>query len=199
MAPKPPPGALSSFIASPTLLPFNVQVKDYLNSHPSKHCIVAAALVFSPSNPTHMLIVQRSATDYVPNLWEIPGGSCDPDESILAGTVRELWEESGLIATKVIRQVGESYEWVEEVTVWCKFSFEVEVEDLEVTLDKEEHQAFHWVTEDECRKGEVIRDGKRTEIKWTNESQVAVILEGFRLRAAAKLTSQASPSRAAQT
>ncbi|KAF4636776.1 hypothetical protein G7Y89_g1324 [Cudoniella acicularis] len=191
MAPKPPPGALLSFTASPTLFPFNVQVKDYLNSHPSKHHIVAATLVFSPSNSTHVLIVQRSATDYVPNLWEIPGGSCDPDESILAGAVRELWEESGLIATEVLRQVGESYEWVEEGTVWCKFSFEVEIEGVEVILDEEEHQAFHWVTEEECRKGEVVRDGKRIEIKWTNESQVAVILEGFRLRAAAQFAPQA--------
>ncbi|KAH9208893.1 NUDIX hydrolase domain-like protein [Leptodontidium sp. 2 PMI_412] len=188
MAPKPPPGALSSFIASPTLFPFNVQVKDYLNSHSSKHHIVAATLVFSPSNSTHVLIIQRSARDYVPNLWEIPGGSCDPDESILAGAVRELWEESGLIATKVLRQVGKSYEWVEEGTVWSKFSFEVVVEGVEVTLDEEEHQAFHWVTEEECRKGEVVRDGKRTEIMWTNESQLAVILEGFRLRAAAQFT-----------
>jgi hypothetical protein len=94
--------------------------------------------------------------------------------------------------------VGESYEWLEEGTVWCKFSFEVEVEGMEVILDEEEHQAFFWVTEDECRKGEVMRDEKRTEIKWTNESQVAVILEGFRLRAAAQLTSQACPSCAVQ-
>jgi 8-oxo-dGTP pyrophosphatase MutT (NUDIX family) len=182
MAQISPLGALSSFIASPTLLPFNIQVKDYLTSHPSKHHIVAAALVFSPFDPTLILILQRSAIDYVPNLWEIPGGSCDPDESILAGAVRELWEESGLMATEVLRQVGESCEWEEEGTVWCKFSFEVEVQGDEVELDEEEHQAFFWVTEEECRKGEVVRDGKITEIKWTNESQVAVILEGFRLR-----------------
>jgi 8-oxo-dGTP pyrophosphatase MutT (NUDIX family) len=199
MTPNPPPGALSSFVASPTLFPFDVQVKDYLNTHPSKHRIVAAALVFSPSDPARVLIVQRSATDYVPNLWEIPGGCCDPDESILAGAVRELWEESGLIATEVVRQVGGSYEWVEEGTVWCKFNFEVKVEGAEVILDEEEHQAFYWVIEDECRSGGVLRDGKRIEIKWTNESQVAVILEGFRLRAAAQFTSQACPSRAVQT
>lgn len=184
MAPKPPPGILSSFTASPTLFPFSVQVKDYLSSHPSKHRIVAGALVFSPSNPTHVLVVQRAATDYVPNLWEIPGGSCDPDESILAGVVRELWEESGLIATEVLRQVGRVHEWVEEGVVWCKFTFEVEVEGAEVVLDKEEHQAFHWITEDECRKGEVVRDGKRIELNWTFEHQRAVILEGFRLRGA---------------
>jgi 8-oxo-dGTP pyrophosphatase MutT (NUDIX family) len=97
MAPRPPPGALSSFIASPTLLPFHIQVSNYLSSHPSKHRILATALVFSPPNSTHVLIVQRSASDYIPHLWEVPGGSCDPDESILAGAVRKLCEESGLL------------------------------------------------------------------------------------------------------
>ena len=182
MAPQPPAGALSSFTAAPTLSPFNILVKDYLTSHPSKHRIVAAALVFSRSTPPHILIVQRSATDYVPNLWEIPGGSCDDDESILAGAVRELWEESGLIATKVRRQVGANHEWVDEGKIWCKFTFEVEVAGMEVRLDEEEHQAFFWATEEECTKGVVVRDGKRTEIKWTTESQLAAILEGFRLR-----------------
>ncbi|KAN0092472.1 NUDIX hydrolase domain-like protein [Hyaloscypha variabilis] len=182
MAPKPPPVTLSSYTATPTLSPFSIPVKDYLTSRPSKHRIVAAALVFCPSTPPQILIVQRAASDYVPNLWEIPGGSCDTDESILAGTVRELWEESGLVATEVLRQVGEACEWVEEGKVWCKFSFEVEVEGMGVRLDEDEHQAFFWATEEECRMGVVVREGKYTKIEWTNESQLAVILEGFRLR-----------------
>ena len=182
MAPKPPSATLSSYTASPTLSPFSILVKDYLTSRPSKHRIVAAALVFFPSTPPRILIVQRAARDYVPNLWEIPGGSCDADESILAGTVRELWEESGLVATEVLRQVGEIGEWVEEGKVWCKFNFEVKVEGMEVSLDEEEHQAYFWATEEECRMGVVVREGKRTEIKWTSKSQLAVIMEGFRLR-----------------
>ncbi|KAE8452065.1 hypothetical protein EG329_002231 [Mollisiaceae sp. DMI_Dod_QoI] len=182
MVPKPPLATLSFYTTTSALLPFSILVEDYLTSHPLKHHIVAAALVFSSSTPPQILIIQRAARDYVPNLWEIPGGSCDADESILAGTVRELWEESGLVATEVLRQVGEASEWVEEGKVWRKFSFEVEVEGMEVRLDEEEHQAFLWVTEEECKVGVVVREGKQREIKWTNESQLAVILEGFRLR-----------------
>jgi 8-oxo-dGTP pyrophosphatase MutT (NUDIX family) len=182
MAPNNPPATLSSHTATPILSPFTIQVKDHLASHPSKHHIVAAAFVFSPSTPPQILIIQRAAKDYVPNRWEVPGGSCDADESILAGAVRELWEESGLVATEVLRQVGEAREWVEAGKVWCKFSFEVVVEGMEVTLDEEEHQAFFWATEEECRMGVVMREGKRTEIEWANETQLAVILEGFRLR-----------------
>jgi 8-oxo-dGTP pyrophosphatase MutT (NUDIX family) len=92
-----------------------------------------------PFHPTPDSDRPTRGEDYVPNLWEIPGRSCDADESILAGTVRELWGESGLVATEVLRQVGETCEWVEEGKVWCKFRFEVEVEGMEVRLDEEEH------------------------------------------------------------
>ena len=53
---------------------------------------------------------------------------------------------------------------------------------MEVRLDEDGHQAFFWATEEECRMGVVVREGKYTKIEWTNESQLAVILEGFRLR-----------------
>lgn len=82
------------------------------------------------------------------------------------------------------RQVGAGHEWVNRGKTTCKFNFEVEVEveGMEVRLDPEEHQAFFWATERECRKAIVVREGKRTEIKWTRDSQLVPILEGFRLR-----------------
>jgi 8-oxo-dGTP pyrophosphatase MutT (NUDIX family) len=180
MAPKHPPTALTSFTFPPNLSSFAVLVTHYLSIYPSKHHIISSALVFSPSN--QLLILQRSATDYMPNLWEIPGGSCDHDETILAGTVRELWEESGLVATDVLRQIEGEHEWVDGGKVWCKFSFEVAVEGLEVKLDEEEHQKFLWVSEEECRGGIVMRGGERIEIEFASEEQVKTILEGFRLR-----------------
>jgi 8-oxo-dGTP pyrophosphatase MutT (NUDIX family) len=119
----------------------------------------------------------------MPNLWEVPGGSCDSHETILEGAVRELWEESGLVATEVLRQVGGVPEWLDGEKVWCKFSFEVKVkEGMEVVLDNEEHQKFLWVSEEECRSGVAVRGGERTEIEFTTEVQVKTILEGFRLR-----------------
>jgi 8-oxo-dGTP pyrophosphatase MutT (NUDIX family) len=182
MAPKAPPAALTSFTFPPTLSPFATQVKDYFLSHPSKRQKgVSCALIFSPSN--QLLILQRSATDSMPNLWEVPGGSCDSHETILEAAVRELWEESGLITTEVLRQVGGVPEWLDGEKVWCKFSFEVKVEEgMEVVLDDEEHQKFLWVSEEECRSGVVVRGGERTEIEFTTEVQVNTILEGFRLR-----------------
>lgn len=126
--------------------------------------------------------MKRAANDYGGNLWEIPGGSCETQESVLDGTVRELWEESGLVAKKVVRQVGEVGQWMDRGKLWNKFSFEVVVEEGEVVLDEDEHQDFEWATEEECRGGFVVRDGKRVVIEWAFETTLEVILEGFRLK-----------------
>lgn len=54
-----------------------------------------------PPNPK-VLLLRRAASDSMPNLWEVPGGSVDAeDASILHGTARELLEESGLHAVRV--------------------------------------------------------------------------------------------------
>ncbi|GLW74827.1 hypothetical protein Kpho02_71240 [Kitasatospora phosalacinea] len=43
-----------------------------------------------------VLTVRRKADDHFGGLWEIPGGSLDPDEDPLSGAARELAEETGL-------------------------------------------------------------------------------------------------------
>lgn len=66
-----------------------------------------------------------------------------------------------------------------------KYTFEVEAAGgagiiPDVTIDPNEHQAYLWATEDECRarrKGDV-------ELKFTSKDQEADILEGFRRRKA---------------
>lgn len=50
-----------------------------------------------------ILLLRRSASDTMPLRWEIPGGTVDTqDPSLLHGLTRELYEEAGLRATKVI-------------------------------------------------------------------------------------------------
>ncbi len=181
MAPKTTPAPAPPFTFPPTLSPFNVTVQDYLAAHPEKQHVVVGALVFLAGQEDKCLILQRSTTDFMPNLWETPGGGTDHDETVLEGAVRELREESGLIAKHVRRKVG-VYEFVHEGEVWWKVSFEVEVEGMDVKLDAEEHQAYLWVSEEECRRG-VVGVGKREiKLEWTSEAQLKLILEGFQLR-----------------
>ncbi|KAE9377645.1 hypothetical protein N431DRAFT_434803 [Stipitochalara longipes BDJ] len=180
MAPQAPPPATPPFAFSPTLSSFDVSVKDYLATHPEIQHVVVGALVFAPGPENKCLILQRAATDFMPHLWETPGGGTDHHETVLEAAIRELREESGLLAKEVRRNVGE-YEFVIEGEVWWKVSFDIEVHGVDVRLDEAEHQAFLWVSEEECRKGVAIRGERNIEMRWTSEAQLEVILKGFRL------------------
>lgn len=72
---------------------------------------------------------------------------------MVAGSVRELYEETGLVARNVKREVMER---TFEEGKWRQGVFEVEVEvkeELDVRLDPKEHVAWMWVTEEEVREG----------------------------------------------
>ncbi|KAK8058577.1 hypothetical protein PG994_009025 [Apiospora phragmitis] len=147
-----------------------------------------------------VLLVQRAPHDSMPLRWEVPGGACDDeDETVLHAVARELWEESGLRAAHIGPQVGSEgmVFFTRRGRRMLRVSFLADVEagaaeegrdgDREgrkkkappvAKLDPEEHVAFLWATEDECRRHRV----GETEIKFTHASQEQTILKGFRLR-----------------
>ena len=88
---------------------------------------------------------------------------------------------------RFVREVGNGVEFAEGKTRWVKLSFEIEVveihgrkaedeeDDVEITLDPEEHQDYRWVTEEEI---------KEDRYPIITSEQKAVMLEGFGLRKA---------------
>jgi 8-oxo-dGTP pyrophosphatase MutT (NUDIX family) len=192
MASGPPPPTFSLAFSS-SLSSLNVSVKEYLALHKEYEGIAIGALIFDSRD--RLLVLQRAAHDSMPNLWETPGGACDEeDETILHGVAREVWEESRLKVSAILQQVGPGdgiVFFTRKGLKVCKYTLEVEVESTEgVKLDPNEHQNYIWVTEEECR-GHKVEDGDSVvEIKFTTPAQDATILEGFRLRKAAKLDGQ---------
>jgi len=151
------------FIRHPSTTPFTVPSQTYLANNPdSKFKYMATgALVFdnSESDNPRVLLLQRCAHDSWPNCWEIPGGACDAeDESILHGVARELWEESGLVASHIGPTIGDAQLFVSTSGRHVgKFVFLVTTvsgEDgkaPEVKLSPEEHQNFVWASEEEVK------------------------------------------------
>ncbi|KAI1093281.1 NUDIX hydrolase domain-like protein [Rostrohypoxylon terebratum] len=176
---KPAPSAPTDFNFLPSLVRFNLSLREYLVTHPKFNGIAIGAFVFNPEGK--ILLVQRAAHDSLPSLWEIPGGACDfEDKSLLHGVARELWEESGLRASFIGPLIGEGEVFFTKEGDWCmcKYSFLTEVEGYEVTLDPNEHQAFLWVTEEEAR------SGKCGDVKFdfTFPQQRQAVLEAFQAR-----------------
>ena len=176
----------------PALRQHTIPLSTFLTRNPQYTNLVIGSLIFHPPTPTHpirLLILQRASTEHAfPNLWEVPGGSSDPeDPTILHSAAREMFEETGLRLMRFVREVGKGVEFVTGQTRWVKLSFEIEVvemhgrkgdgemDDVEITLDPEEHQDHTWVTEQEIRED-------RYPIITTKQKEV--MLEGFRLRKA---------------
>lgn len=169
---------------------------------------MASSLVMHPL--THRaLLLQRSPTNSYPLHWEIPGGSTEPsDTSIVASAARELWEETSLRASHILRPVGllpehllpsqpgplgispgeeDARQEMDGALVtfwetgrrWAKCTVLVAVESVEdVRVRDDEHMAWAWVSE-----GEVV-SGRREdgmEMGFVSEGVRRSILEGFRL------------------
>src|ERR1700733_11374825 len=99
----------TEFEIAPGVIEFNIPMKTFLSDKAHWDALAVGALVYHDSR---VLLVQRSATDSSPLKWETPGGACDEeDRTILHATSRELWEEAGLSAVKMVRCV-DHWDWV---------------------------------------------------------------------------------------
>jgi 8-oxo-dGTP pyrophosphatase MutT (NUDIX family) len=177
-----------NFTTHPSTSAFAVPCETYLSNNlkkPHYGHIATGALLFETSVPPRILLIQRASHDSMPNKWEIPGGGCDDeDRSILYGVGREVWEETGLIASRIGPRVGEDHIFsTRSGKIVCKFNFLVDVEkgeagSLDVKLNPNEHQAFIWATEEELKVGE---EGGLN-LEFTTREQQNVVMEAFGVR-----------------
>jgi len=166
------------------LHPYQVPTTDFVidgsNKVPLSHLVASAAVIYS----SRVLLLQRAAHSFQPLLWELPGGRCESrDENIIASAARELWEESGLIATKVMDVVG-NYEWLDHGEVWRKITFLIDVEHDEqgngqprVKIDPKEQASFIWASAEDI----ITNKCGDISLSWTSEEQKQTVLNAFKL------------------
>ncbi|KAL2107208.1 hypothetical protein VUR80DRAFT_5556 [Thermomyces stellatus] len=150
--------------------------------------LATTVLVFNDED--RVLLLKRAAHDSMPNLWECPGGGVDEqDPTFFDAAARELMEEAGLRAVRVLGIVVEGGktpgrpDWVPFTNrngkkLLARFSFEMEVESLGPVKRGPDHQDEVWASEDEVKKGSC---GEKP-IPMTNWQMMGVVLDGFRLR-----------------
>lgn len=166
---------------------WNVPQREWLSTNNKTwDALATGAMVFDAQD--RLLLVKRAASDSMPNTWEVPGGAVDDeDPTVLHGCARELREESGLVARRIRHVIAEGpdsepgsvFTNRSGTRVFCKFCFEVEVDEgQQVQLDPAEHQDYVWATEEEAR---CQRVGDK-EIPWITEQMKRLVAEAFRLR-----------------
>ena len=165
----------------PQLRHYAVSPTQFYKTHPDCERLVVGAFIFRhvPEAKPAILLVQRASTESFPNAWEVPGGSAeDFDPTILHSIAREVFEETGLHLTRVVREVGKGLRFVTRFKC-LKLSFEIEVSEIKqvsakeaslhkshsqmgsskaedeyevpVTLDPAEHQRYAWVAEEDIK------------------------------------------------
>ncbi|KAE8382710.1 hypothetical protein BDV26DRAFT_253041 [Aspergillus bertholletiae] len=182
-APNPPHPYRTSSALGPYKIPINTYI---LQNAPDRLAGILSASVIIHRG--RVLLIQRIADDECPNVWEVPGGVADDNETIVDCAVRELREETGLRASAVTAMLGE-FEWIDTSNSasdlpgkgkWKVFIFRVIVEGsdqehLDITIDPKEHKAYLWATEEEVRR-DLCGDVR---LEWISLNQKKTILETF--------------------
>lgn len=171
--------------SQPPIGDYEILTKTYIAQNDEIFGIIGTAIII---HNARVLLVQRASTDDYPDLWEVPGGGADDDETIVQCAIRELQEETGLVACEVTSMIGE-YELAEkrlegqksQQRKWKVFMFLINVDSsdvhLEIKLDPDEHQAYLWATAAEVQEGVC----GNTELEGMSNNQKNAILASFDL------------------
>lgn len=88
--------------------------------------------------------------DYMPDYWDIPGGTLKFQENIKDGLTREIFEE-----TKLKVKIGKILFCFDFPSGLDRHQFQIvyecDYESGEVTLNPEDHEEFKWVTVEEIK------------------------------------------------
>jgi 8-oxo-dGTP pyrophosphatase MutT (NUDIX family) len=204
----------TTFTLPANLSPFTAPLKTFQESYDGEASLVVGAFIFSYGHPNslpshtdvngeraaapsaqqepRMLLLYRASADAYGDLWDFPGGSCEPSDATLLDAVkREVFEETGLRVSEVVGCVG-LHTWEEDLKKgnrkWVKFSFLVNVgvgaDEFDnggfprIKLAEREHQGFMWATEAEIRASLEKREGA---MEFIAMEEIEIAAEAFRM------------------
>ncbi|UGY94490.1 NUDIX hydrolase [Streptomyces gobiensis] len=110
-----------------------------------------------PNADGNVLLLHRTASDYMGGLWELPSGGVDAGETLIHALCREVEEETGLSVTAVGAYLGHFDYLSKSGKNTRQFNFAAVVAGETVTLT--EHDAHLWADRDGQRKASsAVRD-----------------------------------------
>lgn len=99
------------------------------------------------------LLLKRSPDDFGPGVYEMPGGSIEPNESLEKAAGRELFEETGIsISDKDLAPLGIfEFHNAETGKHKVKFAFSVTLQEKPVIRLSKEHSEYIFLSSQELR------------------------------------------------
>lgn len=109
--------------------------------------LVVGAAIFAPFViEERILLLRRVADDFMGGLFELPGGGVDEGEKLIAAVAREVEEETGLSGLLPSACVGQFDYTSKSGKTARQFNFLMRAGSTDVTLAREEHSMFLWVS-----------------------------------------------------
>lgn len=96
-----------------------------------------------------VLLLLREGTGYKDGEWGPPSGKVEADESYEQAAVRELREETGLVAAPSALRFLHAIERLEDGPSWVGVFFELDLDGTPVNLEPDKHRALEWFAESE--------------------------------------------------
>lgn len=121
--------------------------------------IEVAALFIEHEN--RILLLHRQETKSQGNLWGIPGGKVDKEETPLQAVIREIKEETGYdVSKQAIESLGAVYIEYDETKHFVYHMFRTKLigDPGAVKINFNEHKGFTWVTPQDGLKLDLIKD-----------------------------------------
>jgi 8-oxo-dGTP diphosphatase len=105
----------------------------------TKH-VVGAVI---PDAQGRVLLLHRTAGDYLGGLWELPSGGVDAGETLTEALHREVAEETGLTVTAIGAYLGHFDYWSKSGKKTRQFNFTATTQDSD-SVKLTEHDARRW-------------------------------------------------------
>lgn len=119
---------------------FTTQLIEIAQQEGVKKLSVGGALI----NDGKLLILKRCPDDFMPNIYELPGGGLENDESLIQALERELLEETNCHIEKIIGYIGHIDFLSSKGLLTRRFNFLVQPK-LPLTIQLTEHQSYEWI------------------------------------------------------
>jgi len=98
----------------------------------------------------YLVTHRASVNDYMPNFWDVPGGTVEFDEKAVDALVREITEESGLKVN--VGKIIFSFDYLSNPERHqFQLVYECDYISGEIKLNPEEHDEYKWATVEEMK------------------------------------------------